>query len=133
MLGSRGAPRGLINLALMKKIVMFGSTETYQEFKRKIELPKFKKYLERQIFTPEKLDFDYRSFVNIIEPYDTLQGINIVKDDPDDDMYFRVAKACGSKIIVSGDKGVLKVKKYDDIIVVTPRKFVEKMSILSNS
>ncbi|MCG2700231.1 putative toxin-antitoxin system toxin component, PIN family [Candidatus Parcubacteria bacterium] len=130
MLGSYGAPRKLINLALMKHIVMFGSSETYNEFKRKIGLPKFKKYLDRQIFTPEKLTLDYRTYINIIEPFDTLHGVNIVKEDPDDDMYFRVAKACGAQIIITGDKNVLKVKKFDDIIVVEPRKFVEKMSLL---
>lgn len=132
MLGSSGAPRALINLALMKKVVMFGSVETYNEFKRKIELPKFKKYLERQIFTPEKLDFDYRSFINIIEPGDTYAGINIVKEDPDDDMYFRVAKASGTHIIVTGDKGVLRVKKYDGILAVPAGKFVEKILALES-
>lgn len=132
MLGSHGAPRQLINLALSKRIVMYGSAETYGEFREKIGLPKFKKYLERQIFTPEKLDFDYRTFINLVDPHGTLRGINIVKDDPDDDMYFRVAKACGSKIIVTGDKGILKVKKFDGIITVKPSKFVEKISILSS-
>ena len=132
MLGSYGAPRKLINLALTKRIVMFGSSETYNEFRRKIALPKFKKYLERQIFTPDKLDLDYRTFINIIDPHDTLQDVNIVEEDPDDDMYFRVAKASGSRIIVTGDKGVLKVKKFDDIIVVQPRKFIEKISALSS-
>lgn len=133
MLGSHGTPRQLINLALSKRIVMYGSVETYREFKRKIGLPKFKKYLERQIFTPEKLDLDYRTFINLIEPYDILRGVSIVKDDPDDDMYFRVAKACGAKIIVTGDKRVLKIKKFDDIITVKPSKFVEKISTLSSN
>ena len=130
MLGSQGAPRKLINLALAKEVVMFGSTETYEEFLEKIRMPKFGKYLERQIFTPEKLDHDYRAFISMIDPGDSLKGVNIVKQDPDDDMYFRVAKASSARIIVSGDKAVLGVKKYDDIIVVTPDRFVEKFSML---
>ncbi|MFA5000817.1 MAG: putative toxin-antitoxin system toxin component, PIN family [Candidatus Paceibacterota bacterium] len=133
ILSSSGAPRKLINLALAKKIVMFGSAETYAEFKRKIEMPKFKKYLEKQIFTPEKLEFDYRSFISAVEPFDILKDEKIVKEDPDDDMYFRVAKAAGSKIIITGDKAVLGVKKYDEIIVVGPSKFVEKFSLLNTS
>ncbi len=132
MLGFHGHPRKLINLALAKKIVMFGSGESYDEFKEKIALPKFTRYLEKQIFTPEKLDFDYRAFISVIDPGNTLQGIRIVPEDPDDDMYFRVAKACGARIIVSGDKAVLRVKKYDGILVVTPEKFVEKMATLSS-
>lgn len=133
MLGFHGPPRKLINLALAKKIVMFGSSESYEEFREKIFLPKFSKYLKNQIFTPEKLDFDYRSFINIIDVGDILDGINVVKEDPDDDVYFRVAKASGSRVIVSGDKAVLNVKKYDDIIVVSPEKFVKTMLALNCS
>ena len=133
MLGFHGAPRKLINLALAKKIVMFGSSESYEEFKEKIAMPKFTHYLERQIFTPEKLDFDYRAFISVIDPGDTLRGVRIVPEDPDDDMYFRVAKACGARIIVSGDKAVLRVKKYNDIVVVPTDKFVEKMAALGSS
>lgn len=130
MLSSQGAPRALINLALAKKIVMYGSAETYAEFQRKIHMPKFKKYLDRQIFTPEKLEIDYRTFINIVEPGEELTHLKVVEADPDDDMYFRVAKACGARIIVTGDKAVLDIKKYDGIVVTTVGRFVEKMGVL---
>jgi predicted nucleic acid-binding protein len=45
--------------------------------------------------------------------------------DPDDDEYVKVARACGSKIIVTRDKDLLDVKKFGDILAVTPEKFTQ--------
>jgi len=120
-----GYPRKLINLALMKKVVMYGSEETYKEFIEKINMPKFQKYIQRHIFTPEKLIIDYRTFVNMAEPSHKYNDLKVVKEDPDDDIYFKTAKGCGSKILVTGDKAVLRVKRYEDVRVVTVKLFVD--------
>lgn len=130
MLGLPGLPRKIINLSLAKRIVMYGSKETYEEFCKKVYLPRLQKYWRTQIFTPEKMILDYRLFMNMVEPFDTLAGVKIVKVDPDDDKYFRLAKACGAKIIVTGDKKILEIKKYNDIRVVTAASFLESFSKL---
>lgn len=130
MLGFPGLPRKIINLSLAKRIVMYGSNETYEEFCNKVYLPRLQKYWKTQIFTPEKMILDYRLLMNMVEPFDTLTGVKIVKSDPDDDKYFRLAKACGAKIIVTGDKKILEVKKYDGIRVTTARSFLESFSKL---
>jgi len=130
MLGFPGLPRKTINLSLAKRIVMYGSNETYEEFCNKVHLPRLQKYWKTQIFTPEKMILDYRLLMNMVEPFDTLANVEVVKSDPDDDKYFRLAKACGAKIIVTGDKKILEVKKYDGIRVVTARSFLESFSKL---
>lgn len=130
MLGFPGLPRKIINLSLVKRIVMYGSNETYEEFCDKVYLPRLQKYWKTQIFTPEKMILDYRLLMNMVEPFDMLTGVKIVKSDPDDDKYFRLAKACGAKIIVTGDKKILEVKKYDGIRVTTARSFLESFSKL---
>lgn len=130
MFGFPGKPRKIINLALAKKIVMYGSEETYKEFCEKIFLPRIQKYFKSQIFTPKKISLDYRAFINMVEPFDTLAGVNIVQEDPDDDIYFRVAKTCNAKIIITGDKNVLKVKKYEGILVVRPADFINSFNKL---
>lgn len=124
LLGFNGFQRQLINLALEKKIVLYGSEDSYSEFSEVIRRDKFKKYLSRQLYSVEKLDFDYKSFLNIVDTDGVYEGVNIVKVDPDDDVYFKVAKACGSKIIVTNDNGVLDVGKYDDIRTLTAAKFI---------
>lgn len=121
----RGIPRQIINLAHAKEIELYGSGETYKEFCRIVRYSKFRKYLSREIFTPQKLVIDYRVLVRMVSLFDNLTGVNIVRDDPDDDMFFRVAKACGAKFIVSGDPHLLNIEKYDSIRVVEPAIFGE--------
>jgi putative PIN family toxin of toxin-antitoxin system len=49
-----------------------------------------------------------------------------VCEDPDDDKYFACALASGSKVIVSGDKHLLKVSGYQGIEVLKPRDFADR-------
>lgn len=129
MLGFPGYPRKILNLALAKKIVLYGSEETFAEFKEKILKKRIQKYWKKQIYTPEKIILDYRSLIKIVEPFDTLEGVSITRDK-DDDIFFRVAKACSSKIIVSGDKDVLDERQYDGIRAVTGKKFIDSLEKL---
>ncbi len=48
-----------------------------------------------------------------------------VAEDPDDDKFLACALACKSKIIVSGDKHLLKVNGFRGINIVRPREFVD--------
>ncbi|MBK9006096.1 MAG: putative toxin-antitoxin system toxin component, PIN family [Anaerolineae bacterium] len=49
-----------------------------------------------------------------------------VCEDPDDDKFFACALASESKIIISGDKHLLKVSGYEGIEVLKPREFVDR-------
>jgi uncharacterized protein len=48
-----------------------------------------------------------------------------VCDDPDDDKFLACALAGGSKLVVSGDKHLLKVSGYRKIEVLKPRDFLD--------
>jgi len=52
--------------------------------------------------------------------------LNIVKDDPDDNKFIECAVALDCKIIISGDKHLLNIKKYVDIEILSPRAFIEQ-------
>jgi len=49
-----------------------------------------------------------------------------VCEDPDDDKFFACAMAGASRIIISGDKHLLKVSGYEGIEVLKPREFVDR-------
>ena len=49
-----------------------------------------------------------------------------VCEDHDDDKFLACALASGCQVVVSGDKHLLKVSGYRDIIVMKPRDFVDK-------
>lgn len=47
-------------------------------------------------------------------------------EDPDDNKFIECAIASNSKLIVSGDKHLLRISGYQDIEVLKPRDFVDK-------
>ena len=49
-----------------------------------------------------------------------------VCEDPDDDKFLACALASGSKVIISGDKHLLKVSGYEGIEVLKPRAFADR-------
>lgn len=129
MLGFPGYSRKILNLALAKKVALYGSEETFVEFREKIVKPRLQRYWKKQIYSPEKLILDYRFLIRIVEPFEILKGVSITRDK-DDDKFFRVAKACGSQIIVSGDNDVLAEKQYEGIRTVTAKKIIESLEKL---
>jgi putative PIN family toxin of toxin-antitoxin system len=130
MLGTPGPTRKIINLALEKKIVMFGSSITYQEFCEKIKIKRLQKYLKKQLFSPEKIILDYKAFVNMVESKSSDCLLKFVERDSDDDEYIRVARACNSRIIITRDKDLLDIKKFGDVLAITPEKFIQSYSKL---
>ncbi len=51
--------------------------------------------------------------------------IETICEDPDDNKFVERAIACQSKLIVSGDKHLLKISGYKEIEVLKPRQFVD--------
>lgn len=49
-----------------------------------------------------------------------------VCEDPDDDKFLACAMASGCKVIVSGDKHLLRLSGYQRIDILNPRNFIEK-------
>lgn len=60
------------------------------------------------------------------ELYHTEDLPKPVCSDPDDDKFLACAIASGSKIIVSGDKHLIKVSGYQGIEILKPHKFIKK-------
>ena len=49
----------------------------------------------------------------------------VIDDDPDDNKFIECAVALDAKIIISGDKHLLKLKRYVDIDIFSPHNFLE--------
>lgn len=57
-------------------------------------------------------------------------GLSVpVCDDPDDDTFLAYALASKAKLIVSGDKHLLRVSGYRGIVIVSPRKCIDEYLI----
>ena len=53
--------------------------------------------------------------------------IEVIEDDPDDNKFIECAVALDSKIIISGNNHLKNLKKYVDIEIMSPKKFMERM------
>lgn len=49
-----------------------------------------------------------------------------VSEDSDDDKFLAAAMASGAALIVSGDRHLLRVSGWNDIVVLKPRQFVDQ-------
>lgn len=118
-----GVDRKIINLAYSKKIVFFGSEGSYKEIERVVYYPKFKPVLETKIFSPEKILISYESLIEIRSINKEYEDLKIIKNDPDDDEFLKIAKSNNCKIIISQNKHLIKIKKYEDIHIIEPEEF----------
>ncbi len=82
-----------------------------------------------EILSGEHPEVDLGPFIELLAKNAELtqpqQLPNPICDDPDDDKFFACALAGKSRLIISGDKHLLKVNSYKGIKVLRPRKFVD--------
>ncbi len=83
-----------------------------------------------EILAEERPNIDLNPALNFVIEYATVYKSAKLKEpvceDPDDDKFLACALASGSKVIVSGDKHLLKVSGYEGIEVLKPREFVDR-------
>ena len=60
--------------------------------------------------------------VRVIVPYRNIR----ISRDPDDDKFIECAAAAGAFFIVSGDKDLLVLKRYEDTEIITAKDFCER-------
>ena len=59
--------------------------------------------------------------------------LTIIADDPSDNRYVECAVEGDANYLVSGDDHLLKLGAYEDVLIVTPRDFVDVMTAESQS
>jgi uncharacterized protein len=82
-----------------------------------------------EILAEERPTVDLNPILNFVlehaKVYESAALNEPVCEDPDDDKFFACALASGSKLVISGDKHLLKVSRYQGIQVLKPRECVD--------
>lgn len=76
-------------------------------------------------FTPEDITEARRrvaSMARIVKPAVQLE---VITEDPPDNRILECAVAAGSHFIVTGDKDLLRLGRYDSVRIVTPSAFLD--------
>jgi len=115
----RGPPSQILQAWKNKKLRIILSQDILDEYHRVAESIS-SKYPTIDIFQIIELVMVHGQFV------DSADLDITVCEDPDDNKFIECAIASNTKIIVSGDKHLLKITGYQGITVLKPREFVNR-------
>ncbi len=119
--GWHGSPEEVVRLLTEGEILNFTSIAMLDELRRVLAYPKlnFSEALQAEII---ETIFGSSSIVSASEP------LNVIADDPEDNMVLECAASAGADFIVSGDKHLLNLKKFRGIEILTAEDFLFKKS-----
>lgn len=114
-----GPPSQILKAWENQSLQIVLSRQILAEYQR-VALALSSKFLTVDILPIIELFTIYGQFVE-------TKGFDIsICEDPDDNKFIECAVAGQCKIIISGDKHLLKLSEYEDIAVLSPRNFVDQ-------
>ena len=113
-----GFPRRILTSIINKQLTACATTEIINEYEEIVEemIDRKQGHLNRTILAP------LIQTMEIIEPVSHIE----VCRDPDDDKFLECARDSHALYVVSGDKDLLVIEKYENIQIVTAKDFCEK-------
>jgi putative PIN family toxin of toxin-antitoxin system len=125
MISRKGAPFQLIEAWHESRFVLITSDIIIEEVQRVLSRPHLKDTFsiteDRILRLVETLKKDA---ICVIGNADVRGAI---PDDPSDEKFLAAALNGKSKIIISGDQHLLDLKTYQDIVILTPRQFLDSL------
>jgi hypothetical protein len=121
LLSPKGAPAEIIRRWEADEFELVTSPPLITELKRALTYEQVQKYLK---LSPEEIDAflkRLRTMARIVEPQLTVE---VIKEDPDDNRVLECALTGGAGYIVSGDKHLLDLKEYRQIVILNPAGFL---------
>ena len=118
-----GSSDKIISKAEIKEIEIILSNDIIKEYSKVLDYEEIQDKIKDKKLEMKRTVGKIISMSTIVVPKEKL---TIVKNDPDDNIILECAKAGNVDCIVSNDKHLLKLKKFENIPILNPDKFVEK-------
>jgi putative PIN family toxin of toxin-antitoxin system len=115
-------PRKIIEGCLYNKWGLVESIDLLREFIEVIQRPKFNFISEE-----DKKEF-LINLMNICDFVEPKKKLELIKDDPDDNIVLECALEGNVDYIISGDEHLLKLKKFENIKIVSSDNFLKIIS-----
>ena len=117
----KGYPAKLVDLWKKNFLKILISKEVLEEYIKVLSYPKFQLSKEEINYIVEK---ELLPFVEVIK---VKSKISIIKEDKEDNKFLILALEGNASCIISGDKHLLKLKKFHNTPIVTIKEFLEKV------
>lgn len=118
-----GLPKKIFN-EIQKHHTLCFCKETLLELEQTFNYPKFKPRIYRLSFTIEEFTHSLIKDALIIDISE--KPMQIIKEHPDDNKFLACAFKSRADCIISGDKHLLKIKKFQNIPILTTKQFLQK-------
>jgi len=120
-----GPPNQILKLAEKGLLEIATSPEILHELSGVLKHPKFHRYLRQAGLTPDSAVKQLSFFLQI---FPTAKHVTVVTADPADNKFLSCAVSAGASFVVTGDKHLLQLKKFEDIQIMKPAQFLTKLS-----
>lgn len=117
-LGWGGNPRTIFNKVIDGEIELIISFKQIDELLRVMEYPKFK-------FSDEQKDKFLLILLEIATLVTTTSRVNIIKEDPSDNLILEPSNEMKIDYIVSGNEHLLKLKEFKGTKIITAKQFLQ--------
>ena len=117
-LGWKGNPNQVFDRIVKREVELVISDKQFNELSEALDYPKFQ-FTEEQKDRFESLILEIATFVK------PLEKIDVIKNDPDDNMHLEAAVAGNVEYIVTGDPDLLDLNEFRGIKILTPKEFLE--------
>jgi hypothetical protein len=109
-----GNPLLLLQARRERRIELYTSTPLLAELTDILGRSKFDKKIEASLLTVDQLVDRYAELAQVVRPTPTPRIVS----DPDDDMVIGTALAAKADLLVTGDRPLLSVGKYQEVRIV---------------
>ena len=118
-----GSSDKIISQAEVKEIELLLSNDIIKEYSEVLNYKEIQDKIKDKKLEMNRTVGKIISMSKIVVPKEKLA---IVKNDPDDNIILECAKAGNVDFIISNDKHLLKLKKFENIPILNPDEFAEK-------
>lgn len=124
IINKSGIPAKLLQAWRDHDFLLIVSDQMLEEMGRVLQYPHIKNNYNLK-------DDDIAKVIDTIERLavvlDDVEEVDVISKDPDDNKVLACAIAAEADCIVSGDKHLLKLGKFEDIPIMTAKDFLKKM------
>ncbi len=115
-----GPPAKMISEMLTRGIPMLTTRAMIDELDATLRKPKFNKRFQAKGITPDDLMDEYRHMIELVTPAEI--PADSVRD-PKDGIILAAAVGGGASHLISGDKDLTTLQKYNEVIILTVSQF----------